>query len=411
MQDFYSTLSASEQTPSIFNKCYQTTKADKFRSLGIYPYFHVIEENEGPIVNINGKKIIMAGSNNYLGLTSHPKVKEAAIKAIEKYGTSCSGSRFLTGTLDLHLELESRLAAFMGRDAALIFSTGYQTSQGVIQPLVGRNDYILSDKENHASIVSATLITKGTGNSNLIRYKHNDMEDLELQLKKIPWEAGKMIVSDGVFSTFGNIVNLEKLHEIARRYHAQIILDDAHAFGVIGDKGRGTASQFGLSKEVDLTFCTFSKTLASIGGFVTGDARVIDFLKHESPAFMFSASPSPASTASALAALTILEQEPDRVSRLRYNTGIVRKELRRMGYEVPDGETAIVPIILYDTEKACLLWQGLFEEGIFVNMFIPPAVPEGKAMLRNSFMATHEESQLVRILYSYEIVGKKLGII
>lgn len=396
---------------NLFKKCYAVTKADLLRNNGIYPYFRTIQESEGPEVIMEGRSIVMAGSNNYLGLTTHPHVKEAAIKAIEKYGTSCSGSRFLTGTIDLHEELEQRLARFMGKEAALLFSTGYQTSQGVVQPLAGRHEYVFSDHDNHASIVAATLLVRGGTNAGVIRYHHNDMADLEKRLRSLPEEAGKMIISDGVFSTFGDVVKLREMQAIARTYNAQIVLDDAHAFGVLGTNGRGTASHFGLVDEIDLTLCTFSKTLASIGGFVAGDARVIDYLKHESPAFMFSCSPAAASTAAALAALDVLESEPELVQRLLFNAGLIRKELQRMGYEVPDGETAIVPVMLYDDAKACQLWQGLYDEGVFVNVFIAPATPPGKAMLRNSLMATLRGNHLSRILDAYKKVGKRLGFI
>jgi 8-amino-7-oxononanoate synthase len=400
-------MNQTKASYNIFSKCYKTTKADLLRNTGIYPYFRTIQESEGPEVIMEGRKIVMAGSNNYLGLTTHPYVKEAAIRAIKQYGTSCSGSRFLTGTIDIHQKLENRLARFMGKESALLFSTGYQTSQGVLQALVGRNDYLLSDRDNHASIVAGTMLTYGK----VIRYHHNDMEDLEKQIQTIPQEAGKMIVTDGVFSTFGDIANLQKMQSIAERYNAQIVVDDAHAFGVIGDNGRGTAIHFGLNNRIDLTFCTFSKTLASLGGFVVGDSRVIDYLKHESPAFMFSASPTAASTATALAALDVLETEPDLVQKLKFNSNIIRKELQRMGYNVLDGETAIVPVMLYDDEKACKLWQGLYEEGVFVNVFMAPATPPGKAMLRNSLMASHKGEHLSRILTAYKRIGTRLGII
>ncbi len=406
----YSGQSESVQE-NLFKKCYAVTKADLLRSNGIYPYFRTIQESEGPEVKMEGRSIVMAGSNNYLGLTTHPHVKEAAIKAIEKYGTSCSGSRFLTGNIDLHEELEQRLARFIGKEAALLFPSGFQTSQGVLQPLAGRHEYVFSDHDNHASIVVATLLAKGGTNAGVIRYHHNDMADLEKRLRSVPEEAGKMIVSDGVFSTFGDVARLKEIQILAQKYNAQVVLDDAHAFGVIGQNGRGTASHFGLADQVSLTFCTFSKTLASVGGFVAGDARVIDYLKHESPAFMFSCSPAASATAAALAALDILESEPERVQKLHFNASLVRKELQRMGYDVPDGETAIVPVLMYDTDKACQLWQGLYEEGVFVNAFIPPATPPGMAMLRNSLMATLQGRHLSRILDAYRKVGKRLGFI
>ncbi len=407
-----SLIQHSNQTSEhLFKKCHTVTKADLLRRNGIYPYFRTIQDSEGPEVLMEGRSIVMAGSNNYLGLATHPKVKEAAIKAIEKYGTSCSGSRFLTGTIDLHEELEHQLARFMGKESALTFPTGYQTSQGVLQPLAGRHEYIFSDHDNHASIVAGVLLARGGANATVIRYYHNDVADLEKRLRSVPEEAGKMIVTDGVFSTFGTIVKLPEIQIIAQKYNAQIVLDDAHALGVLGQKGRGTASHFGLTDQISLTFCTFSKTLASVGGFVVGDARVIDYLKHESPAFMFSCSPAASSTAAALAALDILESEPELIEKLHFNAGIIRKELQRMGYDVPDGQTAIVPVMLYDDSKACQLWQGLYDEGVFVNVFIAPATPPGKAMLRNSLTASLQGNHLSQILEAYKKVGKRLGFI
>jgi len=276
----------------LFEKCYSFTRADEVKEAGLYPYFHPIEENEGPVVTVEGKKMIMAGSNNYLGLTANEKVKEAAIKAIEKYGTGCSGSRYLTGTLDLHIELEKRLAKFLNFESVLLFSTGYQTSLGVISTLVQKGDYIISDKENHACIVNGALMAKGAF-AEFKRYKHNDMEDLESVLKNIPEKAGKLVVSDGVFSVTGEIVNLPDMIKVAHKYGARVLVDDAHAVGVIGVGGRGTASYYNLEQETDLVMGTFSKTFASLGGFVAGPERVINYLKHMSPAIIFSASPTP----------------------------------------------------------------------------------------------------------------------
>lgn len=407
MQNIESTTSAK----GLFKKCYEFTRADEVKAAGIYPYFTPIEESEGPVVQMKGKPVVMAGSNNYLGLTTHPEVKEAAIRALEKYGSSCSGSRYLTGTIDLHEELEAELAAFMGKEAALLFSTGYQTGQGVIAPLVGRGDYIISDKDNHASIVSGNLQARGAMNVQVLRYKHNDMNDLERRLQKIPDSAGKLIVTDGVFSTFGDIAPADELCTIAEKYDAQILLDDAHAFGVIGKGGRGTASEFGQVDKVDLTMCTFSKTLASIGGFVVGDERVINYLKHHSPALIYSASPTPASVASALAALQILKREPHLVDKLARNAERVRKGLTQLGFHVTPGRTAIVPVIIGDDTQAFHLWKGLFDAGIFVNVFISPAIPPGHAMMRNSFMASHEDEHLDYIIDTYAKVGSELGII
>lgn len=394
----------------IFKKCYEFTRADEIKSLGVYPYFRPIEANEGPVVQIEGKRIIMAGSNNYLGLTGHPLVKEAAIKAIEKYGTGCSGSRYLTGTLDLHIELESRLAKFFNTESALLFSTGYQSAQGVIPTLVQRNDYVISDKDNHASIVAGTIMTKGAMGG-LVRYKHDDLDDLEKVISKLPEEAGKLIVTDGVFSTGGEIVDLIRLNEIAKKYGARVMVDDAHAVGVIGKGGRGTASEFSLENKIDLTMGTFSKTFASLGGFVAGSERVINYLKHFSSALIFSASPTPASVASALAALDILEKEPERVTKLISNASYMRKNLIEKGFNVLDGRTAIVPVIVGDDNLAFKMWKILYDSGVFVNVFISPGVPAGRQMMRTSYMATHEKEHLDEIINAFEIAGKQLGLI
>jgi 8-amino-7-oxononanoate synthase len=394
----------------LFSKCYEFVRADEIKKLGLYPYFRPIEENEGPVVQIEGRKVIMAGSNNYLGLTAHPKVKEAAIKAVEKYGTGCSGSRYLTGTLDLHIELEERLAKFFNKEAVLLFSTGYQTGQGIIPTLVQRGEYIVSDRDNHACLVAANLMAKGA-TADFVRYKHNDMDDLERVIRKVPFDASKLIVSDGVFSTGGEIVDLPKLNKIAKEFNARILIDDAHSVGVIGKGGRGTASEFGLEKEIDLTMGTFSKTFASLGGFVAGEERVINYIKHNSLALIFSASPTPSSVAAALAALDILEAEPERVTRLIRNATKMRTSLKKAGFNVIDGRTAIVPVIVGSDELAFKMWRMLYDAGVFVNVFISPGVPQGRQMMRTSYMATHEDEQLDTILEIFIDIGKKLGLI
>ena len=405
------TNDTQKKLPSLFDKCYDYKYADDVKAAGIYPYFRPIEESEGPVVKMDGQEIIMAGSNNYLGLTAHPKVKEATANALKTYGTSCSGSRYLTGTIPLHIELEEKLAKFVGKESALLFSTGYQTSQGVIQSLVKRSDTIFSDKDNHASIQAGNFAAKGSTGTNVIRYKHCSMEDLERKLASMPLEAGKFIVTDGVFSTFGNIADMDKIAQLAKKYNAKTLVDDAHAFGVIGKGGRGTASEFDIVDDVDLTMCTFSKTLASLGGFVAGEERVINYLKHHSPALIFSASPTPPSCAAALAALDIVMAEPERVQRLVDNAEFVRKGLKDAGFQVIDGRTAIVPVLIGDNKKAFGLWKGLFDAGIFVNVFIPPATPPDKSMMRNSFMATHEKEHLEKVVDCYTKIGKKLEII
>lgn len=402
--------SSAKITKDLFDKCIAYTRADDVKAKGIYPWFRPIEEGEGSVVMMEGRKIIMAGSNNYLGLTTHPKVKEAAKKALEKYGTSCSGSRYLTGTIDLHEELERRLAKFMNKEAVLLFSTGYQSGQGVVAPLVGRGDYIFSDRDNHASLVVGNMLASAQG-AQVKRYKHNDMADLERLLQQVPYEAGKMIVTDGVFSTFGTIAKLDEITVLSEKYNAKVLVDDAHSVGVLGEGGRGTASDFDLEDKVDLITCTFSKTLASLGGYVAGKERVINYLKHHSPALIFSASPTPPSVAAALAALDLVEQEPERVDKLVYNADKVRRALMEMGYEVLEGRTAIVPVIIGEDTAAMEIWKELFDNGIFVNVFIPPATPPNKAMLRNSFMATHEDEQLDFVIDCYYKAGKRLGII
>ena len=394
----------------LFKKCQDFTRADDIKALGLYPYFRPIEANEGPVVQIEGKKVIMAGSNNYLGLTSHPEVKEAAIKAIEKYGTGCSGSRYLTGTLDLHIELEDRLAKFFGKEKVLLFSTGYQTAQGIIPTLVQRGDYVISDKDNHACIVAGNLMAKGA-TAEMARYKHNDMKDLERVIAKLPADAGKLIVSDGVFSTGGEIVDLAHLNEIAKKYGAKTLIDDAHSVGVIGKGGRGTASEFNLEDQIDMTMGTFSKTFASLGGFVAGDERVINYIKHFSPALIFSASPTPSSVAAALAALKILEKEPERVKQLTDNAEYMRNGLKSAGFTIIEGRTGIVPVIVGDDEIAFQMWKMLYDAGVFVNVFISPGVPQGRQMMRTSYMATHKKEHLDELLNIFTDVGKKLGLI
>lgn len=394
----------------LFKKCYDFTRADDVKKMGVYPYFREIQENEGPEVYIEGKKVIMAGSNNYLGLTAHPKVKEAAINAIHKYGTGCSGSRYLTGTIDLHVQLEEKLAKFLGKEAVLLLSTGYQTAQAIIPTLAQRGEHIVSDKDNHACIVAGNFIAKGAG-VDISRYKHNNMDDLERIFNKLPKDQSKLLISDGVFSTGGEIVELPRLVQLAKENNAKILIDDAHSVGVIGKGGRGTASEFGLVDEVDLTMGTFSKTFGSLGGFVAGDAKVIDYIKHFAPALIFSASPTPSSVAAALAALEVLEQEPERVDMLIRNAQRIRDGFMSSGFNVIDGRTGIVPVIVANDEIALTMWRMLYDEGIFVNVFVPPGVPEGRQMMRTSYMATHNDEQLDKIIDTFDKVGKQLGLI
>lgn len=395
---------------SLFEKCFEYTRADEVKKAGLYPYFRAIEENEGPVVRIGGREVIMAGSNNYLGLTADPRVKEAAKQAIEKYGTGCSGSRYLTGTLDLHIELEERLAKFLGFEAVLLFSTGYQTALGVISTLVQKGEYVISDKENHACIINGCMMAKG-GFAEFKRYKHSDVEDLEKQLQSIPEKQGKLIVSDGVFSVSGELMKLPEIIKIAKKYNANVMVDDAHSVGVIGPGGRGTAAYYNLTDETDLVIGTFSKTFASLGGFVAGKERVINYIKHHSPALIFSASPTPSSCAATLAALNILESEPHLVDNLRDNSDYMRAGFMKMGFNILDSETAIVPVIVGEPDKAFMMWKQLFDNGVFVNAFIPPGVPPHMSMMRTSYMATHEKHHLDQILNVFEKVGRDLGYI
>ena len=394
----------------LFQKCRDFTRADEVKAAGLYPYFRPVEENEGPVVQIEGRKIIMAGSNNYLGLTAHPEVKAAAINAIEKYGTGCSGSRYLTGTISLHVELEKRLAAYLGTEDVLLFSTGYQTALGVISALVQKGEYVISDKENHACIINGCLLAKG-GFAEFVRYKYNDMEDLDRVLSRIPADAGKLVVTDGVFSVSGELVNLPDLLTVAKKHGARVLVDDAHATGVVGKGGRGTASYYDLVNETDMTMGTFSKTFASLGGFVAGPERVMNYIKHHSPALIFSASPTPASVASALAALDILEREPERIDRLIANADKMRKGFADMGFHVIDSETGIVPVVVGDAELAMVFWKKLYDKGVFVNAFIPPGVPPNMSMMRTSYMATHEDEHLDAILNVFHEVGLELGLL
>ncbi len=403
----------------IFEKCFNYNRADEAKAAGIYPYFRPVQENEGPVVQLEGRKVVMAGSNNYLGLTSHPKVKQAAIDAINKFGTGCSGSRYLTGTIELHNELEIKLAKFLGYESVLLFSTGYQTALGVVSAIAGRGDYIIGDKENHACLISGAMLAK-SGMAEFKRYKHNDIEDLERVLKALPEGASKVIVTDGVFSVTGEIVNLPDIVKLAKQYGARILVDDAHATGVIGKGGRGTHSHYGFSSnEVDMVMGTFSKTFASLGGFVAGPERVINYIKHHSPALIFSASPTPASCASALAALEVLEQHPELVDKLIENADYMRRNFKEMGFTVIEHKTGIVPVIVgsYDDPnidpaiKAFHIWRDLYEAGVFVNAFIPPGVPPNMSMMRTSYMASHERVHLDEILSTFAKVGEKYGLL
>ncbi len=397
---------AVKKATDIFEKCSKFTRAKELIFAGLYPYFRVIESAQDPEVMINGRRMIMVGSNNYLGLTNHPKVKEAAINAVKKYGSGCAGSRFLNGTLTIHVELEEKLARFIRKEAALVFSTGFQVNLGVISALVGKDDVAIIDKMDHASIIDGCRLSYGE----VKKFRHNDMADLERMLQHYDGK-GKLIVVDGVFSMEGDVVNLPRLVELAKAYGARIMIDDAHGIGVLGRTGRGTAEHFGLESEVDLIMGTYSKSLASIGGFIAGSEDIIHFIKHSARSLIFSASPPPASVAAVSAAVDIIENEPERIARLWDNTRKMLDGFRSLGFQVGPSETPIIPIMVGDGETAFKMAMMLQEEGIFTNVAVSPAVPDGKALIRTSYMATHTDEQLDRVLSAFEKVGKKLGLI
>lgn len=381
------------------------TVAKEARAAGLYPYFREIGSNQDTEVIINGKRVMMFGSNSYLGLTNHPKVKEAAKLAVDKYGTGCAGSRFLNGTLDLHVQLENNLAEYFKKDAALVFSTGFQSNLGTISCLTGRNDYILIDELDHASIIDGTRLSF----SKVLKFKHNDMESLEKQLSRLPDDAVKLIVVDGIFSMEGDIVKLPQIVELSKKYGGTIIVDDAHSVGVIGQQGSGTASHFGLENDVDFIVGTFSKSLASLGGFVAADHTSIEFMKHHSRALMFSASIPPASAASALAALEIIKDEPERIEKLWDNTNYTIKCLKENEFDIGEAESPIVPIYVRDNTKTFQVTQMLFNEGVFVNPVISPAVPSNSSLLRFSLMATHSHEQIDIAIDKFIKARKMIG--
>jgi 8-amino-7-oxononanoate synthase len=391
----------------IFDKAFGYTKADEVKALGLYPYFKPLEATDGTIVEIEGNEVIMAGSNNYLGLTNDQRTIEAAQAAIVKYGTGCTGSRYLNGTLDIHIELEERLAEFMNKESCVLFSTGYQTNEGSIQTIAGRNDIIFSDKDNHACIVVGTQCSV----AKTMRYNHNDMDHLRRLLEKADPEAGKIIISDGVFSMSGTLAKIPELVALAKEFGARLYLDDAHAVGVIGEGGRGSASTFGLLEEVDLISGTFSKSFASLGGFLVGQREVIEYIRHHSPAHIFSASMPPANVATVLKAMDIMAEEPWRLTRLHEISTYMRTELRKLGFNVWTSQTPIIPIVIGEMMLCFQFWKDLFEAGVYTNAVIPPAVPQGQSLLRTSYMASHTDEHLDRILEAFRKVGLKHGII
>ncbi|HQJ12099.1 MAG TPA: aminotransferase class I/II-fold pyridoxal phosphate-dependent enzyme, partial [Anaerolineae bacterium] len=381
-------------------------EAKAAREAGLYPYFRPITNNEGTESVIGGRHLIMIGSNNYLGLTMHPKVRQAAIAALETFGPSCSGSRFLNGTLELHLELERRLARFVGKEAALVFSTGYQTNLGTISALIGRDDVVITDKDDHASILDGCKLSYGKNQ----RFLHNDMESLERALATVPDSAGRLVVVDGVFSMGGDIAPLPKIVALCKKYGARLMVDDAHSLGVLGG-GKGTAAHFGLTDDVDLIMGTFSKSFASLGGFIAGNADVIDYIQHTARSLIFSASIPPANAAAALAALEVMEEEPERIARLNEIGAHMRRRYRELGFDIGNTETPIIPILIREQTKTLQAWKALFEAGVYTNPVLEPAVPPQMTLLRTSYIATHTDEQLERVLQTMETVGRQLGLI
>ena len=390
----------------IFEKCSKFTAAKEAIAGGYYPYFIPLTENEGSEVVLRGRRLIMCGSNNYLGLTTHPKVRQAARDAIQRYGTSCTGSRFLNGTLEMHEQLEGELAGWVGKEAALVFSTGMQTNLGTISALVGREDVVILDKEDHASIVDGAKLSWGETR----RFRHNDMADLERVLKNIPDEKGKLVAVDGLFSMEGDIAPLPEMIPLCKKYGARLMVDDAHAMGVLGG-GHGTAAHFNLTDGVDLIMSTFSKSFASLGGFIAGDEEIVHYIKHHARALIFSASIPPANAAAALAALQVMREEPERIQRVNEIGAHMRREYRRLGFDIGQSETPVIPILIGDDMRTLLIWKALFEAGVFVNPVLAPAVPEGRQLLRTSYMATHTDEQLARVVETFEKVGRQMGLI
>ena len=379
----------------------------KAKAAGIYPYFRQIESDQDTEVIINGKKVLMFGSNAYLGLTNHPKVKEAAIEATKKYGTGCAGSRFLNGTLDLHIELEKKLAQFVGKDDAIVYSTGFQVNLGVVSCLTGREDYIIWDELDHASIIEGLRLSFSTR----LKFKHNDMESLEKQLKKCEADKVKLIVVDGVFSMEGDVAKLPEIIELAKKYNANVMVDEAHGFGVLGNCGRGVCDHFGVTNDVDLIMGTFSKSFASIGGFIAADEPVINYLRHNSRSYIFSASNTPAATAAASAALDIMLSEPERIENLWKLTHYALDGFRNMGCEIGHTSTPIIPLYVRDNDKTFLVTKMLFDEGIFVNPVVSPAVAPDDTLIRFSLMATHTQDQLDYAMEKIQKCFKQLNII
>lgn len=392
----------------LFKKCYSLENVKNAKEKGIYPYFHQLNSKQGPEVVMEGKDIIMIGSNNYLGLTSHPEVIEAGVEALKQYGSGCSGSRFLNGTLTSHVELESELASFLQKEDVVTFSTGFQSNLGIISAIAGRNDYILCDKENHASIYDGCRLSF----AKMVRYEHSDMQDLENKLKNIDASvSGILIVTDGVFSMSGEICKLPEIVALAKKYGARVMVDDAHGLGVLGAHGRGTAEHFGLEDDVDIYMGTFSKSLASLGGYMAAKKEVCEYVRHVSRPFIFCASITPANVACARAALKILKREPERVKALHDISAYMRKGLKQNNVNIIDSQTPIIPIYTYEDEKAFIACKMLFDRGVYVNPVVSPATPVGYALLRTSYTATHTEAQMDVAIEKISEVLKTLEVI
>lgn len=374
----------------IFQKCYEPSLAKELKAAGVYPYFHALQSRQDVEVMMEGRRRIMLGSNNYLGLTTAPDVVEAGIHALEQYGTGCSGSRFLNGTLQMHLELEEELGKFLRKPGIVTFGTGFQSNVGIISALVGRHDYVICDRENHASIYAGCQMSYGK----MLRYRHSDMADLEKQLQRVPEQNGALIVTDGVFSMGGDIANLPEILKLARTFGARVMVDDAHGLGVLGEGGRGTASYFGLEDQVDIIMGTFSKSLASLGGFLAANSRVVDYVRHHSRPFIFSASIPPANCAVALEALRQLKKRPELVDRLSRLAAYARTGLTERGLKLRPSTTPIIPIYTYDVMGTLTKAKALFDAGVYVNPVLPPATPDGACLLRTSYMASHTEELL-----------------
>lgn len=390
----------------LFDKAKNYTRAKEAMEAGLYPFFRALSEPEGTTATFEGKEVVMIGSNNYLGLTTDPRVREASAEAVRRYGTSVTGSRFLNGTLDLHLELDAKLAKFVGKEAALVFPTGYQTNVGTISALVAKGDYVIIDKDAHASIVDGCFMARGE----MKRFKHNDIDDLDRVLAGLPDDAGKLVVIDGVYSMGGDIAPLPEIVAVCKKHGARVLVDDAHGIGVTG-KGHGTSHHFGLTDEVDLIMGTFSKSFASIGGFIAGSAEVVHYIQHNARSLIFSAALPAANVMAVLKALEIIQEEPERIDRLWENASYMRDGLRDLGYDVGPSNTPIVPVIIGDDFRTMIAWHALINEGVYTNPVGPPGVPPNQSLLRTSYMATHRREHLDRALAGFKVVGNNLGLI